>query len=214
MDEAVGLHWLHSHRIVHFDVKSQNILLARDGTCKIADVGLARSVQTAKGYLSEAGTLGTWAWSAPEVLTGQQCTVAADIYRWGRGGAGQGRAGQGWAGLQWGAVGGGQRSCSTCPTRFRARCDPPPPSPLSPFSPPASLGIVLWEIVTGEIPSRGTMRDPTVPEECPQVGSGRVGSCVCWLAGGVQRWWCPPLLLPRSGLGPSHSGRCCRKSWT
>ena len=39
---AAGLHWLHSHRIVHFDVKSQNILLARDGTAKISDVGLAR----------------------------------------------------------------------------------------------------------------------------------------------------------------------------
>ena len=42
MDVAAGLHWLHSHRIVHFDVKSQNILLARDGTAKISDVGLAR----------------------------------------------------------------------------------------------------------------------------------------------------------------------------
>jgi serine/threonine protein kinase len=42
VDVAAGLHWLHSHRIVHFDVKSQNILLARDGTAKISDVGLAR----------------------------------------------------------------------------------------------------------------------------------------------------------------------------
>ena len=39
VDVAAGLHWLHSHRIVHFDVKSQNILLARDGTAKISDVG-------------------------------------------------------------------------------------------------------------------------------------------------------------------------------
>jgi serine/threonine protein kinase len=31
-----------SPRVVHFDVKSANILLARDWTAKIADVGLAK----------------------------------------------------------------------------------------------------------------------------------------------------------------------------
>jgi serine/threonine protein kinase len=80
---ARGLHYLHSHKTVHLDVKSSNVLLARDGTCKLADVGLARNLMT-KNYLTHAGTLGTFAWSAPEVLTGQQCTTSADIYRWAR----------------------------------------------------------------------------------------------------------------------------------
>ncbi|KAL4421641.1 hypothetical protein ABPG75_010932 [Micractinium tetrahymenae] len=31
-----------------------------------------------------------------------------------------------------------------------------------------SLGVVLWEIVTGERPMRGQLRIPQVPEECPQ----------------------------------------------
>ena len=30
------------HRIVHFDLKSANVLLGRDWTAKIADVGLAK----------------------------------------------------------------------------------------------------------------------------------------------------------------------------
>ena len=34
-----------------------------------------------------------------------------------------------------------------------------------------SFGVVLWEIVTGERPQRGSLRPPRVPEECPQVGS-------------------------------------------
>ena len=152
-------------------------------------MGLARSVQTAKGYLSEAGTLGTWAWSAPEVLTGQQCTVAADIYRWGRGGAGQGRAGLGWAGLQWGAVGGGQRSCSTCPTRFRARGDPPPFSSF-PVLPSCQLGHRAVGDCDGGDP---VSRDDERPHSARGVPPGRVGSgrFMRVLAG----WWCPALVV-------------------
>ena len=37
-----GVDFLHSHRIVHRDIKPQNILVANDGTIKVADFGLAR----------------------------------------------------------------------------------------------------------------------------------------------------------------------------
>lgn len=37
---------------------------------------------------------------------------------------------------------------------------------------PAAAGPCCREIVTGEIPNRGTMRNPEVPAECPQVGPG------------------------------------------
>ena len=36
------MHFLHSRRIVHMDLKSPNILLGETGVAKIADVGLAR----------------------------------------------------------------------------------------------------------------------------------------------------------------------------
>ena len=38
LDVVRGLLHMHSRRIIHLDLKSANILLARDGTAKIADV--------------------------------------------------------------------------------------------------------------------------------------------------------------------------------
>ena len=43
LDIARGLHFLHSHDVMHSDLKTKNILLTRDqATAKIADVGLAQ----------------------------------------------------------------------------------------------------------------------------------------------------------------------------
>ena len=65
LDVARGLHFLHARSVVHFDLKSANILLARDFTAKIADVGLAKIMQAQ--FLSTLYCVGTFAWAAPEV---------------------------------------------------------------------------------------------------------------------------------------------------
>lgn len=72
LNVAAGLSWLHAHRIVHFDMKSQNILLARDGVAKISDVGLARILH--QDYVTSLDSTGTFAWAAPELLLGRRCT--------------------------------------------------------------------------------------------------------------------------------------------
>lgn len=68
LDVARGLVHLHSKNVVHLDLKSPNILLARDTTAKIADVGLARSVTSDVACLSQMTAMGTIAWAAPELL--------------------------------------------------------------------------------------------------------------------------------------------------
>lgn len=40
-----------------------------------------------------------------------------------------------------------------------------------------SLGVVLWEIVTGEVPVRGMMRDIKVEDECPAEVVKLISSC-------------------------------------
>ncbi|KAK9825465.1 hypothetical protein WJX81_005752 [Elliptochloris bilobata] len=77
LEIARGLHHLHHKRIIHFDMKSANVLLTRDGTAKIADVGFANILS--KTHLSNNNAF-TFAWAAPEVLMGTSCTEKADIY--------------------------------------------------------------------------------------------------------------------------------------
>ena len=57
-DVARGLAFLHAARVVHFDMKSQNVLLTETGVAKIADVGLARL--RAGSYIARTdGVIGT-----------------------------------------------------------------------------------------------------------------------------------------------------------
>ncbi|KAK9801331.1 hypothetical protein WJX73_005324 [Symbiochloris irregularis] len=72
LDIARGLFSLHSRRIVHFDVKSPNVLLTREYLAKIADVGLAHPLLSRSHLTQTSGIKGTWAWQAPETIIGQR----------------------------------------------------------------------------------------------------------------------------------------------
>lgn len=78
-DVAAGLAALHDSGIVHRDIKPSNILLAGDGTAKVADFGIARGMERTR--LTRTGVLlGTPMYMSPEQVTGADSTPASDMY--------------------------------------------------------------------------------------------------------------------------------------
>ena len=69
-DIACGIHHAHQHGVVHRDLKPDNILLGDKREVKIADFGLARSMELDKGFTTTGETVGTPYYMAPEQLSG------------------------------------------------------------------------------------------------------------------------------------------------
>jgi serine/threonine-protein kinase len=105
IDEAVAyaieigraLDCAHRNNIVHRDVKPQNVLIDAEGSAKVTDFGIARSLDE-EGLTADGRVLGTTDYVSPEQALGHPVTGQSDVY---------------------------------------------------------SLGIVLWEMLSGEVPFKG-----------------------------------------------------------
>jgi tRNA A-37 threonylcarbamoyl transferase component Bud32 len=117
---ATALAFAHAGGLVHRDVKPQNVLLNGDGTAKVTDFGIARSLDVGKGVTQTGTVLGTSDYIAPEQAQGQAVGERTDVY---------------------------------------------------------SLGVVLYELLTGELPFRGdnfmAIALKHINEPAPRVSASR-----------------------------------------
>ncbi len=87
-DVLAALDAAHSLGMVHRDIKPGNILIGADGRAKVADFGIAKSLELAPpagdpilADLTQTGlVIGTPAYLAPERMLGHPATVQADLY--------------------------------------------------------------------------------------------------------------------------------------
>src|SRR5688572_10422333 len=69
----------HAHAIVHRDVKPQNVLLDPEGSAKVTDFGIARSLRD-DGLTADGRVLGTTDYVSPEQALGHDVDGQSDIY--------------------------------------------------------------------------------------------------------------------------------------
>jgi len=79
---AEAMHHAHAAGVVHRDLKPGNVLLAEDGSPKVADFGLARLLDAADGGTRTGAVMGTPSYMAPEQARGDNRAVGppADVW--------------------------------------------------------------------------------------------------------------------------------------
>ena len=80
---AEGLGYAHAANIIHRDVKPANVRVLEDGTVKVMDFGIAKSLQTESNLTQTGITLGTSAYLAPEQIRGEAIDRRTDVFAMG-----------------------------------------------------------------------------------------------------------------------------------
>jgi serine/threonine protein kinase len=85
IDTSLGLSHLHSHRppVFHRDIKTQNILLDKNGSAKLADFGLAVLAQANQSALRVKQTSGTIGYADPLYIRTSVVNEKSEVYSMG-----------------------------------------------------------------------------------------------------------------------------------
>ena len=79
VEVAQGLAVAHERRMVHRDVKPQNVLIDSTGMAKLTDFGISRQLSE-EGVTEEGRVVGTTDYVAPEQAMGKEVDPRSDIY--------------------------------------------------------------------------------------------------------------------------------------
>ena len=74
-----GLIAAHGRKLVHRDIKPQNVLIDSDGRARVTDFGIARSLE-GKGMTATGRVLGTTDYVSPEQAMGEEVDERSDVY--------------------------------------------------------------------------------------------------------------------------------------
>jgi serine/threonine protein kinase len=77
---AEGLHFAHEGHVIHRDIKPANIRILENGSVKIMDFGIAKSLQSESSLTQTGITLGTSAYLAPEQIRGESLDRRTDVF--------------------------------------------------------------------------------------------------------------------------------------
>ncbi|HVE75038.1 MAG TPA: Stk1 family PASTA domain-containing Ser/Thr kinase, partial [Mycobacteriales bacterium] len=168
----------HAAGLVHRDVKPENVLLADDGSVKVADFGLARAVEATHLTVTTGLLIGTVAYLAPEQVEHGTADARTDLYA---------------AGITlWELLTGVPPYSSDSPLSVAYRHvheDVPPPSTRVPGLPLAVDDLVV----------RATRRDPDARHPDAQAFLTELRAVAAGLAGGplLAEPAQPTLVVPR-----------------
>ncbi|KAI8997952.1 kinase-like domain-containing protein [Gaertneriomyces semiglobifer] len=82
-DVSRALSYLHAHKIIHRDLKSENLLITENRRIKICDFGFSREVAVTPEERKRLSFCGTDAYMAPEIMLGMDFDERVDIFSFG-----------------------------------------------------------------------------------------------------------------------------------
>lgn len=77
---AQALHYAHERGIVHRDIKPSNVLIAADGTAKVADFGIAKLLGPGTELTRTGSVVGSPQYMSPEQVRGETLDGRSDVF--------------------------------------------------------------------------------------------------------------------------------------